>query len=194
MFKFVASDADNIPGDFELSILDLSTTSPKNGQSLSISDDLFKLEKKSGVLSLTSALDRESVENYKLVLSLKDQEAYGVQPETKLECFVNVLDVNENSPKLDESLKNSTEFTIFLLINQVTFINWFRMTDPDLGLNGSLVYKLEELDSDEETKMLYIDSNGYLTMKLVNSKKKKKIYTTHTSSSYQRAIWALKSS
>ena len=59
--------------------MDVSTTSPKSGQALSVSDDLFKLDKKSGVLSLTSALDRETVDNYKLVLSLKDQEAYGVQ-------------------------------------------------------------------------------------------------------------------
>ena len=45
------------------------------------------------------------------------------------------------------------------------------MSDSDLGLNGSIVYKLEELDNDEE-KMFFIDSNGYLTMKLVNSNKK----------------------
>ena len=74
-------------------------------------------------MSLTSALDRETVDKYKLVLSLKDQEAYGVQLETKLECLVNVLDVNDNSSKFNESLKNLTELTIFPLINQVTFIN-----------------------------------------------------------------------
>jgi hypothetical protein len=172
LFKFGASDADNIPGDFEFSIADVSTTSPKSGQALSIGDELFKLDKKSGVLSLNSALDRESVDNYKLLLSLKDQEAYGVQLETKLECFVNVLDVNDNYPKFDEALKNLTEFTIFPLINQVTFISWFRVVDPDLGPNGSVVYKLDELDNDDETRIFHIDSNGYLTMKLLNSNKK----------------------
>ena len=85
---------------------------------------------------------------------------------------MNVLDVNDNYPKFDEAIKNLTEFAIFPLKNQVTFISWFRVIDPDLGPKGSVVYKLDELDNDEETKIFHIDSNGYLTMKLLNSNKK----------------------
>jgi len=110
-------------------------------------------------------LDREAIDNFKLLIVLKDEPMNGVQLETQLECFIQVMDINDNAPSfLPEQLeKNNTEIKVFPLMNEISAINWFAATDPDLGLNSSVEYSLQvNHNNDEFSNLFEIDSSGYL--------------------------------
>jgi len=88
-----------------------------------------------------------------------------VQLETRLECFIQVMDMNDNAPSfLPEQLeKNNTEIKVFPLMNEISAINWFAATDPDLGLNSTIEYSIQVNHNDDEFSNLFeIDASGYL--------------------------------
>jgi hypothetical protein len=88
-----------------------------------------------------------------------------VQLETRLECFIQVMDMNDNAPSfLPEQLeKNNTEIKVFPLMNEISAINWFAATDPDLGLNSTIKYTIQVNHNDDEFSNLFeIDASGYL--------------------------------
>jgi hypothetical protein len=169
-YQFKATDADDLNGTFEYLLSELSTIN-KTAESLKqankiLDTGLFQLDS-SGKLSLSSMyeLDREAIDNFKLLIVLKDEPMNGVQLETQLECFIQVMDINDNAPSfLPEQLeKNNTEIKVFPLMNEISAINWFAATDPDLGLNSSVEYSLQvNHNNDEFSNLFEIDSSGYL--------------------------------
>ncbi|KAK7922726.1 hypothetical protein WMY93_009628 [Mugilogobius chulae] len=95
-------------------------------------------------------LDRESVSEYNITLTVTDQ---GSPPlSTTKTIQVKVADVNDNSPKFDESEysrtipeNNSPGFSIFTV----------RATDADWGQNARISYFLEEININD--KEVYIN-------------------------------------
>ncbi len=133
----------------------------------------FYLDENSGEFGIKSPLDREMIDNYKILISVNDLEMLDVRLETKLECTIKVLDINDNFPTFVGDKQNQvveTHFTILPLINQATFINWFKVADADLGRNSSIEFVLEVEDEQDE-KLFSIDSNGYFTMRVMSQSK-----------------------
>jgi protocadherin-16/23 len=175
--KFEATDADDPNGTFFFDLLELSTINKSaenvNQANRLLDTSLFKIGKTNGKLSLSDRyeLDREKIDNYKLVLSLKDQEMNSIQLETKLECYIQITDINDNAPVfMSEQIdKNNTELKVFPLMNEISVINWYAATDLDLGINSTIEYSLEILnhnhdEEDEFNNLFNIDSKGYLLL------------------------------
>ena len=165
IYKFNVTDADAvepITPDFEFKLVDVSTQSHQF-----VSENQFFLNVHTGELSVNGQLDREKIDNYKLVINVKDLEILGVRLESRLECLVNVLDINDNHPVFEDT---TNKFTILPLVNQITFINWFRVSDKDLGENSTIEYTLNAEDKND-LKLFKLDANGYLTMKLSSADK-----------------------
>jgi hypothetical protein len=165
MHKFVIADLDTIETEAKFDFRIVKVTS--KSQHL-IEEDPFHLDELTGELSVNGQLDRENIDNYKIFLTVTDLEIFGVRLESKLECSVNVLDINDNYPVF-ESLEK--EFIVLPLINKVTFVNWFRVTDIDMGSNSSVEFQLVSQDK-SDLQLFRIDTNGYLTMKVTSDNKK----------------------
>ena len=171
-YQFIASDADDFNGPFNFEIIELSTIENDSSdfKRKFIEDNVFKLGLKSGELTLAPnhELDRESVDNYKILIRLKDQEILGKQLETLKECHIQIKDVNDNSPQfMPEQLRiNNTVLRVFPLVNEVSVINWFGASDSDLGNNATIKYELVYNDELSRTvsQIFTIDERGYLLM------------------------------
>ena len=166
-FDVTDLDAENDKRQLEFKIVEVTSKQKISNK------NQFYLNENSGELSILSPLDRETIDNYKILISVKDLEILGVQLESNLECEVKVLDINDNSPKFVADKQNEdvvTQFTILPLINQVTFINWFKVIDVDFGRNATIEFKLEAED-EQDSKLFSIDSNGYFTMRLMSHSK-----------------------
>ncbi|XP_022349091.1 protocadherin alpha-1-like [Enhydra lutris kenyoni] len=112
-------------------------------------------------LVLDSALDRESVSNYDLLLTATD----GGKPELTgtVQLLINVLDANDNAPKFDKSVYN-----IRLLENAPngTLVIKLNASDADDGINKEIVYLFSDLVLDNVKSKFKIDSNsGEITVK-----------------------------
>ncbi|KAK3573779.1 hypothetical protein QTP86_032950 [Hemibagrus guttatus] len=105
------------------------------------SDEQWEDEKKEkdrdiGLLILAKALDRENIDQYRLLVTASDGHPGGTSTAT---VSVVVTDVNDNDPTFDLTLpRNLTvqEERANLSVGLV------RATDPDAGLNGQVRYRL----------------------------------------------------
>jgi len=163
-YQFIASDADDFNGPFNFEIIELSTIDNDSSdfKRKFIEDNVFKLGLKSGELTLAPnhELDRESVDNYKILIRLKDQEILGKQLETLKECHIQIKDVNDNSPQfMPEQLRiNNTVLRVFPLVNEVSVINWFGASDSDLKLSKSI--DRLELDTVSGQNFMQLEENS----------------------------------
>ncbi|MCI4376456.1 hypothetical protein PGIGA_G00188630 [Pangasianodon gigas] len=97
---------------------------------------MFNLSQTIGLLILAKALDRETIDQYRLIVTATDGQPGGTSTAT---VNVVVTDVNDNDPTFDLTLpRNLTvqEERANLSVGQV------RATDPDAGLNGQVRYRL----------------------------------------------------
>ncbi|XP_047668902.1 protocadherin-15a isoform X2 [Tachysurus fulvidraco] len=97
---------------------------------------MFNLSQTIGLLILAKALDRETVDQYLLLVTASDGQPGGTSTTT---VSVVVTDVNDNDPTFDLTLpRNLTvqEERANLSVGLV------RATDPDAGLNGQVRYRL----------------------------------------------------
>ncbi|XP_070539360.1 protocadherin Fat 4-like [Ptychodera flava] len=114
-------------------------------------DGKFRIDSTTGELSLRSELDRETKDEYFLVIIARDQ-GFPAQ-ETSVYVNVTVLDVNDNSPRFDKQFysghtpEGQTGSAILTVI----------ASDPDLGENAEIEYDL----TDGST--FTIDSNGTIS-------------------------------
>jgi hypothetical protein len=173
LFTFKATDADQVTTDpFKFEIIEITTIDKKTPgfQERLVEGNVFNIGLQTGQLTLDpkQQLDRENIDNYKIVIRLSDQPLFKVQLTTMKECYVQVMDINDNAPKFmpEQLFKNNTEFKVFPLVNEMTVINWFGATDADLGNNGTVEYQL--LMNDELTESIghvfSIDTKGYLLL------------------------------
>ncbi|XP_046690042.1 protocadherin-15a isoform X6 [Silurus meridionalis] len=96
----------------------------------------FNLSQTIGLLILAKALDRETTDQYRLIVTASDGHPGGTSTAT---VSIVVTDVNDNDPTFDLSLpRNLTvqEERANLTVGQV------RATDPDAGPNGQVHYRL----------------------------------------------------
>ncbi|XP_058242226.1 protocadherin-15a [Hemibagrus wyckioides] len=97
---------------------------------------MFNLSQTIGLLILAKALDRETIDQYRLLVTASDGYPGGTSTAT---VSVVVTDVNDNDPTFDLILpRNLTvqEERANLSVGLV------RATDPDAGLNGQVRYRL----------------------------------------------------
>ncbi|XP_024282946.1 protocadherin-15 isoform X2 [Oncorhynchus tshawytscha] len=97
---------------------------------------VFNLSKTIGLLLLGKPLDRETTDQYRLIVTASDGNLGGTSTTT---VNIVVTDVNDNNPKFDLTLpRNLTvqEEEANMFVGQVT------VTDPDAGANGLLCYRI----------------------------------------------------
>ncbi|XP_016326379.1 protocadherin-15-like, partial [Sinocyclocheilus anshuiensis] len=97
---------------------------------------VFNLSRTIGLLLLAKPLDRETIDQYRLIVTASDGHPGGISTAT---VSIVITDVNDNDPTFDLTLpRNLTvrEEEANVLVGQV------RATDPDGGLNGQVRYRL----------------------------------------------------
>lgn len=103
----------------------------------------------SGIIETSGPLDREHISRFIIVIGAKD----GGNPSlnSTVSLLVNVLDVNDNSPRLETIVANVTEEK-----PKGEFVARVSATDLDLGKSGKIEYSLsiqanQYLSIDNET-------------------------------------------
>ncbi|KAM9477510.1 protocadherin-15-like isoform 1-T1 [Clarias gariepinus] len=97
---------------------------------------MFNLSQTIGLLMLAKALDRETTDQYWLIVTASDGQPGGISTAT---VSIVVTDVNDNDPSFDLILPRNLsvlEERANLSVGQV------RATDPDAGPNGQVRYRL----------------------------------------------------
>ncbi|KAK2897019.1 hypothetical protein Q8A67_011507 [Cirrhinus molitorella] len=97
---------------------------------------VFNLSRTIGLLLLAKPLDRETIDQYRLIVTASDGHPGGISTAT---VSIVITDVNDNDPTFDLTLpRNLTvrEEEANMFVGQV------RATDPDAGLNGQVRYRL----------------------------------------------------
>ena len=88
-----------------------------------------------GIVRTTKSLDREDIASFDITIIAKDQGNPSRNSTTILK--VNVLDANDNSPRLDNIVANVTEEQ-----PKGQFVTRVVAVDPDEGMNGEIEYSL----------------------------------------------------
>ncbi|CDW55607.1 Cadherin domain containing protein [Trichuris trichiura] len=107
----------------------------------------------SGWIYLREPLDREVIAEYSLIATVRDNG----QPRRSswASVFITVLDVNDNAPTCSKVLQ---EFSSEENRPIGSFIGQMMATDPDLGLNGTVRYRLDK----NQTDSFHITPDGRL--------------------------------
>lgn len=161
-FTFTAFDLDQETQQFEFNLSQVRTFNRSTNDYLTLKSHPFDLSSSS--LKLSSHLDRESIDNYLLSVTVFDQAINNVILNSSTECLVQVLDVNDNKPEFVRA-KETSDYVILPLVNERTQIGWFGAVDADLGSNSTLVYSLAEnyhnlFEIDPESSYVYINLRG----------------------------------
>ncbi|KAK9964140.1 hypothetical protein ABG768_005338, partial [Culter alburnus] len=97
---------------------------------------VFNLSRTIGLLLLAKPLDRETIDQYRLIVTASDGQPGGTSTAT---VSIVVTDVNDNDPTFDLTLPRN------LTVKEEeanVFVGQVRATDPDAGLNGQVRYRL----------------------------------------------------
>ncbi|CAH1187899.1 unnamed protein product [Phyllotreta striolata] len=94
----------------------------------------FSLEKSSGLLRLVDSLDRETTDNYKLLVRCSDGNQY-----TDTIVHIEVTDTNDNPPAF---LEPAYSFDIPENAARGSRVGQIKASDPDLGANAQLTYSV----------------------------------------------------
>ncbi|XP_026678377.1 protein dachsous [Diaphorina citri] len=101
-----------------------------------VADDMFKIDAETGVVTLARSLDRETVDQYNLVVHVTDSKS-GDYDTTNV--FITILDVNDNAPEF----KSGSCYPITIPENsEAANVHTFIATDLDLGLNSQITYSI----------------------------------------------------
>ena len=108
-------------------------------------DGLFSIDRDRGDLYINRKLDYEGQKSYVLKITAQD---LGIPPQsTELLVFVNVLDVNDNTPYFDRRLY---EMSVTETDTGPKVFGQVLAKDPDSGANGQITYSLEETPQSEK--------------------------------------------
>ncbi|XP_034041388.1 protocadherin-15a isoform X2 [Thalassophryne amazonica] len=100
------------------------------------SQQIFNLSKTIGILLLGKHLDRETTDQYRLIVTASDGHPGGTSTTT---VSIVVTDVNDNDPVFDPD--GATNFTVREEEANV-FVGQVKATDPDAGANGQVRYRI----------------------------------------------------
>ncbi|XP_054024602.1 protocadherin alpha-2 isoform X3 [Dryobates pubescens] len=143
-----ASDAD-IGANAQLSY----TLSPS--EHFGVVEETSKSRSKSLFLVLTKALDREIVPIHQLVLTASDEGRPSLTG--TMELVITVLDANDNAPQFNQSVYNvylpedASEGTVVVVLNA---------TDPDMGSNREVIYKIDTFVPASGSDLFNIDGKS----------------------------------
>ncbi|KAG1936095.1 protocadherin-15 [Pimephales promelas] len=99
-------------------------------------NNVFEVFQTSGLLLLAKTLDREIVDHYTLTITASDGKPDGTSTAT---VKIVVTDVNDNDPEFDPLLPR----TLTVQEEEANaFVGQVKATDPDLGINGQVRYRL----------------------------------------------------
>ncbi|XP_045202941.2 protein dachsous-like [Mercenaria mercenaria] len=130
--SIIATDAD---GNIDKSGNNQITYTIKTGNE----NNAFKIDQISGVLTVSSALDREAVSRYSLRINAQDHGSPYL--ESEITFVVHITDVNDNAPEFQKPVyqANVTESAV-----KGAFIARVSATDYDEGVNGQLTYRIPQ--------------------------------------------------
>uniref|UniRef100_A0A3Q3W9N3 Protocadherin-15 n=1 Tax=Mola mola TaxID=94237 RepID=A0A3Q3W9N3_MOLML len=97
---------------------------------------LFNLSETIGLLLLGKPLDRETTEQYRLIITASDGNPGGTSTTT---VNIIVTDVNDNDPEFDFNIP--INFTVREEEAKI-FVGQIRAVDPDAGANGQVRYRI----------------------------------------------------
>ncbi|KAM6916717.1 protocadherin-15-like [Xenentodon cancila] len=100
------------------------------------SQKVFNLSATIGLLLLDKPLDRETTDQYRLIVTASDGNPGGTSTAT---VNIVVTDVNDNDPAFDPTI--TTNFTVREEEANL-FVGEVRATDPDAGVNGQVNYRI----------------------------------------------------
>uniref|UniRef100_A0A672J348 Protocadherin-15 n=1 Tax=Salarias fasciatus TaxID=181472 RepID=A0A672J348_SALFA len=100
------------------------------------SQNVFNLSETIGLLLLGKPLDRETTDQYRLIVTASDGNPGGTSTTT---VNIVVTDVNDNDPEFDPTIP--TNFTVQEEEANL-FVGRIRATDPDAGANGQVQYRI----------------------------------------------------
>uniref|UniRef100_A0A8D8W2C8 Protocadherin-16 n=1 Tax=Cacopsylla melanoneura TaxID=428564 RepID=A0A8D8W2C8_9HEMI len=131
---------DAIPGTY---IIKVAARSPSSyGHNLTyfippgVAQDMFKIDSDTGVITLARPLDRETADQYQLVVHVTDSKSGDYDTGNVL---VRVLDVNDNAPQF----KSGSCYSISIPENtEVTKVHTYIATDLDLDQNAQIMYSI----------------------------------------------------
>lgn len=129
----------------------------------------FEMNQNSGWLTVASELDREKIDNYKLIARATDEGGFN----TDLPFTIIVNDVNDSPPQFEKN-----EFNIDLQLPSTAPILHFTIKDDDLSPNNNSLLFISE---GNEEGVFWIDSENNLMLKrpeIVESKKEYSLKVT----------------
>ncbi|XP_078787949.1 protocadherin-15 isoform X3 [Oryzias latipes] len=129
------------------------------------SQKVFNLSETIGLLLLSKPLDRETTDQYLLIITASDGNPGGISTAT---VSVVVTDVNDNDPKFDPTI--NTNFTVQEEKANL-FVGQVRATDPDAGVNGQVFYRIVD-----HPNLFVITSNGSIYTKVPLDRESKNQY------------------
>ncbi|XP_018085371.1 protocadherin-19 isoform X4 [Xenopus laevis] len=143
----------NVPENSALNtmVIDLNATDPDEGTNGEIvysfnsyvSDktrELFKIDPKTGVITVSGAIDYEEGHVYEIDVQAKDLGPNSIPAHCKV--TVNVLDVNDNVPVINLLSVNSEVVEVSENAPPGYVIALVRVSDKDSGINGRVLCKL----------------------------------------------------
>uniref|UniRef100_A0AAY4C2I5 Protocadherin-15 n=1 Tax=Denticeps clupeoides TaxID=299321 RepID=A0AAY4C2I5_9TELE len=126
---------------------------------------VFNLSRTIGLLLLAKPLDRETTDQYRLIVTASDGHPGGVSTAT---VSIVVTDVNDNDPVFDLTLQRN--FTVQEEQTNV-FVGQVRATDLDAGQNGEVHYRLLT-----NMALFTINSNGSIYTAVPLDREKRNMY------------------
>ncbi|XP_067441162.1 protocadherin-23 [Thunnus thynnus] len=139
--------------------VDLSSTITYNFSDNSSTNSPFIIDRYTGVVTLTRALDYEEQTEYTLTVWASDS-----LHQTTGEVKVQVLDVNDNAPVFSQV---SYQVELSELVSADTFVLSVSATDRDSGVNGEITYRL--LSSPLQGFYIHPDNGSVFTNKPIKA-------------------------
>ncbi|XP_056312425.1 protocadherin Fat 4 [Danio aesculapii] len=120
----------------------------------------FNIDQETGVITLAAPLDRETQDEYHLVITAQDQGRPSLSTTTDL--GITVTDINDNSPIFS---KQQYETTVFEDAEVGADVVVVMATDKDDGLNAVVSYHIVNQQPPSDTPVFNIDSDsGSITL------------------------------
>lgn len=137
-----------LPGKGVMTMLAVDDDDPnENGnavlsyQLLDDSGGLFKIDAHSGLITTLAMLDRESRDEYRLIVNATDRGEPSLSGQTEVK--VRVTDANDHAPRFVKEKFEASVFENALVDSSVMLLN---ATDGDIGINAKLKFSI--IDSD----------------------------------------------
>ncbi|XP_069813935.1 cadherin-19-like isoform X2 [Dendropsophus ebraccatus] len=101
----------------------------------------FSIEIKSGIIRVASQIDRETKDQYQVIVQAKDMIGDAGALSTTTTVIINVLDVNDNAPKFPQK---TYEMSIIESAIVGEIVGTVLAYDIDIGKNAEITYSMDE--------------------------------------------------